>query len=538
MAVYPRAGAHRSTRPAGLPRARARGARLLEGPRHLPELGRQRPAPTASSCSTTARRSPTACPTTATCSPATSRTSCRASGRCTGSEVERRFGWDCHGLPAEVEAERLLGISGKDDILAMGIDKFNEACRESVLRYTREWQDYVTRQARWVDFEHDYKTLDLPYMESVMWAFKQLWDKGLIYQGFKVLPYCWRCETPLSNHELRMDDDTYAERTGPVGHGPVQAGDRRVAAGLDHHAVDAAVQPGRARSARTSATWCRRKDGERYILAQDRLAAYEQELEDADRRRRADRAPSWPGRRYEPLFALPGRRREFGTADAFRVIAVRRRDHRGRHRRGAHGPRLRRGRRLACTAAGIPTVLTVDEQGRFTAVVTDFGRPARLRGEHADHRAAARRRARWCARETYTHSYPHCWRCRNPLIYKAVSSWFVEVTRFSGPDGRAERGDHLGARARQARPVRQVAGERAGLVDQPEPVLGLARSRSGRATTRTTRGPTCTGRWTSSSGTSACARPTCTGPAIDELTRPNPDDPTGRVRDAPGTRGA
>src|SRR5208283_300944 len=88
-----------------------------------------------------------------------------------------------HGLPAEVEAERLLGISGKADILAMGIEKFNQACRESVLRYTREWQDYVTRQARWVDFDNDYKTLDLPYMESVMWAFKQLWDKGLVYQG-------------------------------------------------------------------------------------------------------------------------------------------------------------------------------------------------------------------------------------------------------------------------------------------------------------------------------------------------------------------
>ena len=132
-----------------------------------------------------------------------------------GEKVDRRFGWDCHGLPAEVEAERLLGISGKADILKMGIETFNEACRDSVLRYTKEWEEYVTRQARWVDFENDYKTLDLPYMESVMWAFKQLHDKGLIYQGFKVLPYCWRCETPLSNHELRMDDDVYADRTDP-----------------------------------------------------------------------------------------------------------------------------------------------------------------------------------------------------------------------------------------------------------------------------------------------------------------------------------
>src|ERR1700730_6690277 len=96
-----------------------------------------------------------------------------------GQKVDRRFGWDTHGLPAEVEAERLLGISGKADILKMGIDTFNEACRDSVLRYTKEWEESVTRQARWVDFEDDYKTLDLPYMESVMWAFKQLHEKGL-----------------------------------------------------------------------------------------------------------------------------------------------------------------------------------------------------------------------------------------------------------------------------------------------------------------------------------------------------------------------
>ena len=116
-----------------------------------------------------------------------------------GRRVERRFGWDCHGLPAEVEAERQIGVSGHREIEDYGIARFNEACRTSVLRYTKEWERYVGRQARWVDFAHDYKTLDLPYMESVMWAFKTLWDKGLVYEGYRVLPYCWRCETPLSN---------------------------------------------------------------------------------------------------------------------------------------------------------------------------------------------------------------------------------------------------------------------------------------------------------------------------------------------------
>ena len=132
-----------------------------------------------------------------------------------GRRVERQFGWDCHGLPAEVEAEKELGISGHPEITAFGIAEFNQACRTSVLRYTDEWERYVGRQARWVDFANGYKTLDLTYMESVMWAFKTLHDKGLIYEGFKVLAYCWRCETPLSNTETRMDD-AYKDRQDPA----------------------------------------------------------------------------------------------------------------------------------------------------------------------------------------------------------------------------------------------------------------------------------------------------------------------------------
>ena len=129
-----------------------------------------------------------------------------------GKQVHRRFGWDTHGLPAELEAMRQLGITEKNQIEKMGIAAFNEKARESVLEYTHEWQEYVTRQARWVDFENDYKTLDTPFMESVLWAFKTLYEKGLAYEGYRVLPYCWRDETPLSNHELRMDDDVYQMR--------------------------------------------------------------------------------------------------------------------------------------------------------------------------------------------------------------------------------------------------------------------------------------------------------------------------------------
>jgi isoleucyl-tRNA synthetase len=344
-----------------------------------------------------------------------------------GYRVERRFGWDTHGLPAEVEAERLLGISGKTDIVAMGIEKFNQACRESVLRYTREWQDYVTRQARWVDFDHDYKTLDLPYMESVMWAFRQLWDKGLIYQGFKVLPYCWRCETPLSNHELRMDDDTYAERQDPS------------------VTVRFKLETGEWLLAWTTTPWTLpsnlaaavgadisyvvvAKDGERFILARDRQAAYERELEGAAVEGTLTGA-ELAGRRYEPLFPYLADTEKYGTGDAFRVILsddVTTEDGTGVvHMAPAYGE----ADALACTAAGIPTVLTVDEQARFTAVVPDF------EGQHvfeanAPITAKLREQGSLVRKETYTHSYPHCWRCRNPLIYKAVSSWFVAVSTF------------------------------------------------------------------------------------------------------------
>src|ERR1700722_18092166 len=345
-----------------------------------------------------------------------------------GSKVDRRFGWDCHGLPAEVEAERLLGISGKDDILKMGIDTFNEACRDSVLRYTKEWEEYVTRQARWVDFEDDYKTLDLPYMESVMWAFKQLHDKGLIYQGFKVLPYCWRCETPLSNHELRMDDDVYADRTA-----------RSVT-------VRFKLETGEWILAWTTTPWTlpsnlavavglditydvvQTADGEKYILAHDRLPAYEKELAGAVTVGSLS-GRELTGRRYQPLFDYLADADAFGTAGAFRVIAsdeVTTEDGTGVvHMAPAYGEADAN----ACAVAGIPIVLTVNEQGKYLPVITDW---AGLHVFEANKPIIARLRADGALvrRDDYTHSYPHCWRCRNPLIYKAVSSWFVEVTKF------------------------------------------------------------------------------------------------------------
>jgi isoleucyl-tRNA synthetase/very-short-patch-repair endonuclease len=123
-----------------------------------------------------------------------------------GKKVERRFGWDTHGLPVEMETEKELGVSGQIAIQEYGIEKFNAACEKSVMKYAGEWQDYVARQGRWVDFKNSYKTMDLNYMESVIWAFKQLYDKGLVYEKLRVVPYSWKCQTPLSNFETRMDN--------------------------------------------------------------------------------------------------------------------------------------------------------------------------------------------------------------------------------------------------------------------------------------------------------------------------------------------
>ena len=339
-----------------------------------------------------------------------------------GRRVERRFGWDCHGLPAEVEAEKELGIAGHPAIAAFGIDKFNDACRTSVLRYTDEWQRYVTRQARWVDFENDYKTLDTPYMESVMWAFRTLWDKGLIYEGFRVLAYCWRCETPLSNTETRMDD-VYRDRQDPAltVAFELETGERilawtttpwtlpsnlALAVGPD---VDYAV--------------LQHSDGREYIMADARVGAYEKELDGATVVRTI-KGSELAGRRYRPLFPFFAE-----TENAFVVLAadfVTTEDGTG----VVHmAPGFGEDDQNECNAAGIPTVCPMDEHGQYTAEVTPWA------GRHvfeanSDVIKSLKEMGVVLRHDTYNHSYPHCWRCAEPLVYRAVSSWFVRVTQF------------------------------------------------------------------------------------------------------------
>jgi isoleucyl-tRNA synthetase len=338
-----------------------------------------------------------------------------------GRRVERRFGWDCHGLPAEVEAERELGITTKREIETLGVERFNEACRRSVLRYTAEWEHYVTRQARWVDFSGAYKTLDLSYMESVMWAFKRLYEKGLVYEGFRVLPYCWRCETPLSNAETRMEE-VYRDRRDPA------------------LTVAVELESGELLLVWTTTPWTLPsnlavavnpsveyavvdKEGVRYILAAARLAAYERELGDA-KRVGTLLGQQLVGRRYTPLFDFLS-----DTPNAFRVLAadfVSVEEGTG----AVHlAPAFGEEDQAVCDLAEIPTVVTVDAHARFTSVVSAY---EGLQVFEANQPIISdlKRRGVVLRHDSHTHSYPHCWRCETPLIYKAVSSWFVEVTKL------------------------------------------------------------------------------------------------------------
>ncbi|WIK65332.1 isoleucine--tRNA ligase [Gleimia hominis] len=371
-----------------------------------------------------------------------------------GRHVERRFGWDTHGLPAELEAERILGIEDKSQIEGeggIGIAAFNDACRSSVLRYTDEWEEYVTRQARWVDFENDYKTLDPTYMESVIWAFKTLWDKGLVYEGYRVLPYCWNDETPLSNHELKMDDDVYQDRqdnTLTVGM-RLETGElaliwtttpwtlpSNLAIAVDPNTDYVTVEPTEGELV-----------GEKVVLAQALVDRYAAELGEDPRVVATYKGSDLVGRAYTPIFDyFVGRGKDEAPGEnAWHVIAadfVTTEDGTGL----VHiAPAFGEDDMNVCVENNIRAVVPVDEAGKFTAEVPDYeglqvfdaNKPITRdlrRGWEEDEGPVARtprsERARLVRQQSFAHSYPHCWRCRKPLIYRAVSSWFVQVTAF------------------------------------------------------------------------------------------------------------
>jgi isoleucyl-tRNA synthetase len=344
-----------------------------------------------------------------------------------GRRVERRFGWDCHGLPAEMEAEKELGVSGRAAILEYGIERFNRHCESSVMRYTEQWEHTIRRAGRWVDFANDYKTMDASYMESVMWAFKRLWELGHLYEGVRVLPYSWAAQTPVSNFETRMDNATrekqdpaitvrFALKPAPGDSAPMELWAWTTTPWTLPSNLALAVGP-----ALDYAVFA--KAGKQVVLGAACAAKYEKELAGAERIATLTGA-ELAGRAYEPLFPFFS-----AQSNAFRVLTAEFVDVAEGTGIVHMAPGFGEDDLAICAAAGIGVVVPVDDAGKFTAEVADWA------GEHVFEAnpkiiRALKERGELIRHDTIVHNYPHCWRTDTPLIYRAMSSWFVRVSSF------------------------------------------------------------------------------------------------------------
>ena len=344
-----------------------------------------------------------------------------------GRQVERRFGWDCHGLPAELHSETELKLSGRRHILKYGVARFNEHCRTSVMQFRTDWEYYVNRSARWVDFDNDYRTMDLSYMESTMWAFKQLWDKGLVYEGFRVVPYSWAAQTPLSHFETRLDN-SYRMRQDPALTVTFRLHPRHgetIAPKLLAWTTTPWTLPSNlALAVHPEADYAlMEKGGEHWILADASRDAYAREL-DGFVKVGSLKGTELIGRSYEPMFPF------FATTEKSFVVLGGAFIELGEGTGVVHiAPAFGEDDMAVAQAAGIPVVDPVDFEGNFTGEVPPYAgknvfeankdiiRDLKAGGVVVRH-------------ETYDHNYPHCWRTDQPLIYKAIPSWYVKVTAF------------------------------------------------------------------------------------------------------------
>jgi isoleucyl-tRNA synthetase len=354
----------------------------------------------------------------------------------TGHHVPRRFGWDCHGLPIEFEIEKKLGIKTKDEVLALGIDKYNAECRKIVMRFSSEWESFVTRIGRWIDFENDYKTLDTTFMESVWWVFKELHKKGLVYRGFRVMPYSTACTTPLSNFEANLNykdvDDPAVTVRFPI-----------VCSSEDDPNFGVSLL------AWTTTPWtlpsnlglcvhsnidyvyvADERTGRTYVIAESRLVhLYKHPKKQVGFKvLRKVKGADLVGLKYVPLFDYFVEEYESRGYYVMSDDYVTDSDGTGIvHQAPAFGEDDYR----VCLAHGVidkseHLPCPIDESGRFVAPVVDF---AGLGVKDADKPIVAKLKAidRLVKSENLKHSYPFCWRSDTPLIYRAVPSWFVSV---------------------------------------------------------------------------------------------------------------
>jgi len=350
-----------------------------------------------------------------------------------GKKVERKFGWDCHGLPAEMGAEKELNISGRDQIIKFGVDKFNEHCKDSVMKYASEWKKYVTRQSRWVDFDGSYKTMDKNYMESVIWAFKELYKKGYIYESMRVMPYSWACETPLSNFETRLDN-SYRERADKSVTVSFLLKDdtKKLLGNYEEYRILAwtttpwtlpsnlalAVNPEIKYSLVP-------KDGVCYIIGNFALEKYTKELEiDPTEQYETIEGSLLENIQYLPLFDYFKDHK-----NAFKILLadfVQEGDGTGI----VHiAPGFGEDDQVVCQENNIELVCPVDSGGKFTSEIEDL-KGIQVFDANDQIIINLKKAGNWIKTEQYIHNYPHCWRTDTPLIYKALPSWYVKVTDF------------------------------------------------------------------------------------------------------------
>lgn len=342
-----------------------------------------------------------------------------------GYYVPRRFGWDCHGLPIENEIEKAYNLSGAHSIEDFGVANFNEECRKIVLRYTEEWKNIVTRMGRFVDFKNTYRTMDLSFMESVWWIFKQLFDKGLIYKGYKVMPFSAKLGTPLSNFEA---GENYKEVDDPSLTVALTLSDDPETALLIWTTTPWTLVSNLAVMAGPEIEYVKirdHKDNKNYILAKARVANYYKEPEGYTILEEF-KGSQLEGLRYQPLFHYFQDQAEKG---AFRVIledSVSLEDGTGL----VHcAPAFGEVDFYAAQKAGIELVCPVNNNGCFTAEIPEY-KGLFVKDADKDIIKRLKKDGKIIQHGTLHHRYPFCWRSDTPLIYKAVSSWFVAVEKI------------------------------------------------------------------------------------------------------------
>ena len=339
-----------------------------------------------------------------------------------GYRVERRFGWDCHGLPVEYEIEQTLGLKGRPDIEEFGVGNFNEECRKIVLRYASEWRETVERMARWIDFDNDYKTMDLTFMESVWWVFEQLWKKGLIYEGVKVMPYSWRVSTPLSNFEANLNYKDIQDPSVTVRFALSSEPNTFI---LAWTTTPWTLPSNLALCAGPNLNYvCLQLHGsaEKYWICEGRQSAYFEEGSFQIINKCAGR--ELEGLAYEPIFRFADGRVDLSRARRV-LLDEYVSDESGTgivHQAPAFGEDDLR----ICQREGIPVFDPVDTEGNFCAYM-DFIAGMNIKEADKTIIRQLKEQDLLFRQDTIQHSYPFCWRTDTPLIYKAISTWFVNV---------------------------------------------------------------------------------------------------------------